>query len=72
MGSPYSQKEKRYDAERVGSLQSIQSQIIAYWQAKQILYVADYNSLTSWNTSTSPFIKLINTNGKISADLKSP
>lgn len=37
MGSPYTQKEKRFDAERVGHLQMIQGQIISYWQAKQKL-----------------------------------
>lgn len=39
MGSPYTQKEKRFDAERVSHLQSIQSQITYYWQAKQKLPV---------------------------------
>lgn len=37
MGSPYTQKEKRLDAERVADLQTIQGQIISYWQAKQKL-----------------------------------
>lgn len=37
MGSPYTQKEKRLDAERVSGLQTIQSQIVSYWQAKQTL-----------------------------------
>lgn len=37
MGSPYTQKEKRFDAERVSNLQEIQNQIITYWQAKQKL-----------------------------------
>lgn len=37
MGSPYTQKEKRLDAERVTDLQTIQGQIISYWQAKQKL-----------------------------------
>ncbi|MGB2580538.1 MAG: DUF5671 domain-containing protein [Minisyncoccia bacterium] len=37
MGSPYTQKEKRFDAERVAHLQTIQYQIISYWQAKQKL-----------------------------------
>lgn len=37
MGSPYAQKQKRFDAERVSNLQMIQSQIISYWQAKQKL-----------------------------------
>lgn len=37
MGSPYAQKEKRFDAERVSHLQMIQGQIISYWQAKQKL-----------------------------------
>lgn len=37
MGSPYTQKEKRFDAERVSHLQTIQYQIVSYWQAKQKL-----------------------------------
>lgn len=37
MGSPYAQKQKRFDADRVAALQVIQSQIISYWQAKQKL-----------------------------------
>ena len=37
MGSPYAQKQKRFDADRVTDLQVIQSQIISYWQAKQKL-----------------------------------
>jgi len=37
MGSPYTQKEKRFDAERVSNLQTIQYQIVSYWQAKQKL-----------------------------------
>jgi len=40
MGSPYTQKEKRYDAERVSHLQTIQYQIVFYWQAKQKLPVS--------------------------------
>lgn len=45
MGSPYTQKEKRFDAVRVSDLQGIQYQIIAYWQAKQKLpaVLADLN-----------------------------
>lgn len=35
MGSPYTQKEKRFDAERVSHLQMIQSQIVFYWQTKE-------------------------------------
>lgn len=37
MGSPYAQKQKRFDAERVSHLQVIQGQVISYWQAKQKL-----------------------------------
>ena len=40
MGSPYTQKEKRFDAERVSHLQTIQYQIVSYWQAKQKLPTA--------------------------------
>lgn len=39
MGSPYAQKEKRFDAERVEHLRTIQYQIVYYWQAKQKLPV---------------------------------
>ena len=39
MGSPYTQKEKRFDAERVSNLQNIQSQVISYWQTKNKLPV---------------------------------
>lgn len=37
MGSPYAQKEKRMDAERVNHLQMIQGQVVSYWRAKQKL-----------------------------------
>lgn len=37
MGSPYAQKQKRFDAERVESLRSVQYAIIDYWQKKQKL-----------------------------------
>lgn len=37
MGSPYTQKEKRFDAERVSHLQTIQYQIVSYWQNKEKL-----------------------------------
>src|SRR3989344_6367631 len=37
MGSPYTQKEKRFDAERVNALQTIQYQIVSYWQNKEKL-----------------------------------
>ncbi|MBI5798872.1 MAG: hypothetical protein HZB10_02995 [Candidatus Yonathbacteria bacterium] len=37
MGSPYAQKQKRFDAERVSHLQMIQSQVISYWQTKEKL-----------------------------------
>ncbi|KKU82167.1 MAG: hypothetical protein UY07_C0002G0024 [Parcubacteria group bacterium GW2011_GWA1_47_8] len=37
MGSPYTQKQKRFDAERVSHLQMIQNQIIPYWQTKNKL-----------------------------------
>lgn len=37
MGSPYTQKEKRFDAERVSHLQTIQYQIVSYWQNKKKL-----------------------------------
>ncbi|MEK7139980.1 MAG: DUF5671 domain-containing protein [Patescibacteria group bacterium] len=40
MGSPYTQKEKRFDAERVSHLQTIQYQIISYWQNKEKLPAA--------------------------------
>ncbi len=37
MGSPYAQKEKRFDAERVSNLQMIQNQVIPFWQNKDKL-----------------------------------
>ena len=37
MGSPYTQKEKRFDAQRVADLQSIQYQVVYYWQSKEKL-----------------------------------
>lgn len=37
MGSPYTQKEKRFDAVRVSHLQTIQYQIVSYWQNKEKL-----------------------------------
>lgn len=37
MGSPYTQKQKRFDAVRVSDLQMIQSQVVSYWQTKQKL-----------------------------------
>ncbi|MCR4306506.1 MAG: DUF5671 domain-containing protein, partial [Candidatus Yonathbacteria bacterium] len=39
MGSPYTQREKRFDAERVAHLQSIQYQVVYYWQSKEKLPV---------------------------------
>lgn len=39
MGSPYAQKQKRFDADRVSDLQMIQNQIISYWQTKNNLPV---------------------------------
>jgi len=37
MGSPATQREKRFDAERVSDLQSIQYQVVYYWQSKEKL-----------------------------------
>lgn len=37
MGSPYTQKLKRFDSNRVSDLQMIQNQIIPYWQTKNKL-----------------------------------
>ena len=37
MGSPQAQRMKRLDAERISDLQSIQWQIVNYWQTKNIL-----------------------------------
>ena len=37
MGSPASQREKRFDAMRVEHLNIIQSQVLSYWQTKQKL-----------------------------------
>ena len=37
IGSPKSQRLARYDEQKVADLQNIQSQILSYWQAKQVL-----------------------------------
>jgi hypothetical protein len=37
IGSPASQRERRYDNERVSDLQNIQWQIVSYWQRKEAL-----------------------------------
>ena len=37
VGSPFSQRLKRFDERRVSDLQVIQSEIISYWQAKEVL-----------------------------------
>ncbi|MBI2674242.1 MAG: hypothetical protein HYX22_00690 [Candidatus Yanofskybacteria bacterium] len=37
IGSPFAQREKRFDEKRVQDLQTIQNQIIYYWQSKQSL-----------------------------------
>ncbi len=40
MGSPYAQKQKRFDVDRISELQMIQNQIVSYWQTKNKLPVA--------------------------------
>lgn len=52
MGSPYEQKEKRFDANRVSHLQMIQGQIVSYWQSKHVLPEA----LTDLNDPISGFV----------------
>ncbi|TSC90523.1 MAG: hypothetical protein G01um10142_419 [Parcubacteria group bacterium Gr01-1014_2] len=37
VGSPFSQRLKRFDERRASDLQVIQSEIISYWQAKEVL-----------------------------------
>lgn len=37
IGSPQSQRERRYDSQRVNDLQSIQWQVINFWQRKEVL-----------------------------------
>lgn len=37
VGSPAENRARRYDNQRIGDLQSIQWQVVNYWQAKQIL-----------------------------------
>lgn len=37
IGSPRAQRERRYDSQRVSDLQSIQWQIVNYWQQKEVL-----------------------------------
>jgi hypothetical protein len=37
VGSPRTQREKRYDNERINDLQGIQWQIVSYWQRKEAL-----------------------------------
>lgn len=37
VGSPFSQRLKRFDERRVSDLQAIQSEILSYWQAKKVL-----------------------------------
>ncbi len=39
-GSPFRQREVRFDSERVGHLQNLQSEIVAYWQLKSKLPAA--------------------------------
>ncbi len=36
-GSPFSERERRFDERRIQDLQSIQNEVINYWQAKEIL-----------------------------------
>ncbi|MFZ2832187.1 MAG: DUF5671 domain-containing protein [Minisyncoccia bacterium] len=45
MGTPYAQKQKRFDESRVQDLSNIQSEIISYWQRKKKLplILADLN-----------------------------
>ncbi len=37
IGSPFAQREKRFDERRVSDLQTIQNQIVYYWQSKEAL-----------------------------------
>jgi hypothetical protein len=60
MGSPQTQRQIRFDNERESSLQSIQWQIINYWQQKQALpaTLADLNdALSGYAVPTDPQTK---------------
>ena len=37
IGSPAAQRERRYDSQRVNDLQSLQWQLVNYWQQKEVL-----------------------------------
>ena len=52
IGSPASQRERRYDNQRITDLQNIQWQIVNYWQRKEVLP----NSLSEISDSLSGFV----------------
>jgi hypothetical protein len=57
VGSPASQRERRYDAQRISDLQSIQWQIINYWQMKEVIpnTLAELQDpLSGFNIPTDP------------------
>ena len=37
IGSPQAQRERRYDSQRISDLQSIQWQLVSYWQQKELV-----------------------------------
>jgi hypothetical protein len=57
MGSPSEQRAKRFDEQRVQSLQSLQYEVINYWQAKKVLpaKLSDLNnSVTGFSEPLDP------------------
>lgn len=52
VGSPMTQREKRFDQVRIQNMQSIQSQVLYYWQRKQTLP----QTLDALNDSISGFV----------------
>ncbi|HQU07673.1 MAG: hypothetical protein B7X04_01900 [Parcubacteria group bacterium 21-54-25] len=57
IGTPWQVRLYRYDAEKVSDLQNIQSEIVSYWQAKQVLPAAlsDLNyTIVGYTVPTDP------------------
>lgn len=69
MGSPQSQRELRFDNQRVSDLQSIQWQIVNYWQQKGVLpgnLSALEDSISGYTVPTDPQTGEIYSYGKLS------
>jgi len=61
IGSPATQRERRFDEQRVGDLQSLQNQIINYWVQKQSLPAqlsGLEDSISGFTVPTDPATKL--------------